>query len=169
MTTTHRPPVDLMKAFPDGYRAVLAFDKAVADGPLDHTVFELVKLRASQINGCAYCIDMHHKDLRAAGESEERLYMLPAWREATVYSRARRAGPHRSGHPDRRVARPGGRRGGGAAGVRRRVLRGAGLRHRPDQHLEPPGDHGALGTGPLPAATRCGRSLTPVRARRRTP
>ncbi len=91
MTTTHRPPVNLNKAFPEGYRAVLAFDKAVADGPLDHTVFELVKLRASQINGCAYCIDMHHKDLRAAGESEERLYMLPAWREATVYSEAERA------------------------------------------------------------------------------
>jgi AhpD family alkylhydroperoxidase len=51
----------------------------------------LVKLRASQINGCAYCIDMHHKDARAAGESEERLYMLPAWRESTVYTDAERA------------------------------------------------------------------------------
>ena len=54
-------------------------------------MFELVKLRASQINGCAYCIDMHHKDLRAGGETEDRLYMLPAWREATVYTEAERA------------------------------------------------------------------------------
>ena len=91
MTTSHRPPFNLMETFPEGYRAVRAFDKAVAAGPLDHTLFELVKLRASQINGCAYCIDMHHKDLRAEGESEERLYMLPAWREATVYSDTERA------------------------------------------------------------------------------
>jgi AhpD family alkylhydroperoxidase len=91
MTPTHRPPINLMEAFPAGYKAVLAFDKAVAAGPLDRTLFELVKLRASQINGCAYCIDMHHKDLRADGETEERLYMLPAWREATVYTDAERA------------------------------------------------------------------------------
>ena len=91
MTTTNRPPINLMEAFPAGYKAVLAYDKAVAAGPLDATLFELVKLRASQINGCAYCIDMHYKDLRAGGESEERLYMLPAWREATVYTDAERA------------------------------------------------------------------------------
>ena len=91
MTTTNRPPINLMEAFPAGYKAVLAYDKAVAAGPLDATLFELVKLRASQINGCAYRIDMHYKDLRAGGESEERLYMLPAWREATVYTDAERA------------------------------------------------------------------------------
>ena len=67
---------------------------------MDPVLFELVKLRASQVNGCAYCIDMHWKDARAAGETEERLYMLDAWREARVYTRARagRAGarPRRS-------------------------------------------------------------------------
>jgi AhpD family alkylhydroperoxidase len=84
-------PVNIFGDFPAGYRAMQAFDEAVAAGPLDRTLFELVKLRASQLNGCAYCIDMHHKDLRAAGESEERLYMLPAWREAKVYDDTERA------------------------------------------------------------------------------
>jgi AhpD family alkylhydroperoxidase len=90
MTNT-RPTVNIFQDFPAGLRAVSAFEEAVAAGPLDHNLFELVKLRASQVNGCAYCIDMHNKDLRAAGETDERLYMLPAWREATVYSDAERA------------------------------------------------------------------------------
>ena len=83
--------VNIYKAFPEGYRAVSDLERVVADSPLDDATFELVKLRASQLNGCAYCIDMHHKDARAAGETEERLYMLPAWREATVYSESERA------------------------------------------------------------------------------
>jgi len=91
MSTGHRPFVNIGEDFPDGYRAMLAFERAVRGGPLDPTLYELVKLRASQLNGCAYCVDMHHKDARAAGESEERLYMLPAWREATVYTEAERA------------------------------------------------------------------------------
>jgi len=83
--------VNIYKAFPAGYRAVDALEQAVRQGPLDHALFELVKLRASQINGCAYCIDMHYKDARAAGETEERLYMLSAWEEATVYTEQERA------------------------------------------------------------------------------
>jgi AhpD family alkylhydroperoxidase len=58
---------------------------------LDRTLHELVNVRASQINGCAFCIDMHWKDARAAGESEERLYSLDAWRESPLYSRRERA------------------------------------------------------------------------------
>jgi AhpD family alkylhydroperoxidase len=58
---------------------------------LDHAVHDLVALRASQINGCAFCIDMHWKDARARGESEERLYMLPAWRESDLYDARERA------------------------------------------------------------------------------
>ena len=58
---------------------------------LDHTLLELVKLRASQINGCAHCIDMHTKELRADGESEQRLYLLDAWRESPFYSERERA------------------------------------------------------------------------------
>lgn len=58
---------------------------------LEKSLLELVKLRASQINGCGYCLDMHWKELRAAGESEQRLYLLDAWREAPVYSDRERA------------------------------------------------------------------------------
>jgi AhpD family alkylhydroperoxidase len=58
---------------------------------LEHSLIELVKLRASQINGCAYCIDLHTRDARAAGETEQRLYLLSAWREAPQYSARERA------------------------------------------------------------------------------
>jgi AhpD family alkylhydroperoxidase len=58
---------------------------------LEHGLLELVKLRASQINGCAHCIDMHSKELRAAGESEQRLYLLDAWEESPLYSERERA------------------------------------------------------------------------------
>ncbi len=58
---------------------------------LEHSLLELVKTRASQINGCAYCLDMHTKDARAAGESEQRLYLLSAWCEAPFYSERERA------------------------------------------------------------------------------
>lgn len=57
----------------------------------EHALLELVKMRASQINGCAYCLDMHSKDARAAGETEQRLYLLDAWREAPCYSARERA------------------------------------------------------------------------------
>ena len=59
---------------------------------LDETLANLVRLRASQVNGCAFCIDMHWKDARAAGESEERLYSLDAWRESPLYDDRERAG-----------------------------------------------------------------------------
>ena len=90
-SSPHAELVNIYKAFPAGYRGMQALEDAAKSGPLDPVIRELVKLRASQINGCAYCIDMHYKDARAAGETEERLYMLPAWREATVYSDAERA------------------------------------------------------------------------------
>lgn len=86
-----RPPVPIFQHFPAGYQAMLGLERACRTSGLDRTIFELVKLRASQINGCAYCIDMHYKDARAAGESEERLYMLPAWWETSLYSAAERA------------------------------------------------------------------------------
>lgn len=91
MTEPHRPFVNIYQDFDAGYRAMEALEDAVAAGSLDGPVYELVKLRASQINGCAYCVDMHYKDARAGGESEERLYMLPAWRESSLYSEAERA------------------------------------------------------------------------------
>jgi AhpD family alkylhydroperoxidase len=75
-----------------GYRAMLGVEKYLAQCSIEKPLRELIKLRVSQINGCAYCIDMHWKDARAAGESEQRLYGLPAWRESPYYSERERAG-----------------------------------------------------------------------------
>ncbi len=83
--------IDPRKAAPEVYRAMFALETAVKATGLESNLLDLVKLRASQINGCAYCIDMHSKDLRAEGESEERLYLLSAWREAPLYSDRERA------------------------------------------------------------------------------
>jgi AhpD family alkylhydroperoxidase len=73
------------------YDAMDALDRYLAGCGLDESLMHLVRLRASQINGCAYCIDMHWKDLRAIGESEQRLYSLDAWRECPYYSDRERA------------------------------------------------------------------------------
>jgi AhpD family alkylhydroperoxidase len=70
------------------YRAMAAFDRAIE---LDQALRELVKIRASQLNGCAYCIDMHTQAARAAGESERRIYALAAWRESPLFTRRERA------------------------------------------------------------------------------
>jgi AhpD family alkylhydroperoxidase len=82
---------DPRKTAPEVFRAMLALESAVKATGLESSLLDLVRLRASQINGCAYCIDMHSKDLRAEGESEERLYLLDAWREAPFYSDRERA------------------------------------------------------------------------------
>jgi AhpD family alkylhydroperoxidase len=73
-------------AAPGAYEAMLGLERHVAQSRIDAALLELVKVRASQLNGCAFCLDMHTKDARAAGESEQRLYLLPAWREAPCYS-----------------------------------------------------------------------------------
>ena len=78
-------------ALPDALGAMIALEAATAEGGLPPEIHELVRIRASQINGCAFCLDMHHKDAMAAGETFERLYMLSAWREAKVYTPAERA------------------------------------------------------------------------------
>ena len=74
-----------------GYKALLALEGYVRRSGLDKTLLELVKIRASQINGCAYCLDMHSKDARAAGETEQRIYCLSAWRECPFYTDRERA------------------------------------------------------------------------------
>jgi AhpD family alkylhydroperoxidase len=79
------------KVAPHGYRAMAALQNYVDDCGLEPLLLELVKMRASQINACAYCIDMHSKDARALGESEQRLYELNAWRETPFYSDRERA------------------------------------------------------------------------------
>jgi AhpD family alkylhydroperoxidase len=83
--------VDYATAFPDGFEAMLGLEKAVRRAGLEPALLELVKLRASQLNGCAYCLDMHSKDARARGEDEQRLHVLAAWREAPFYSSRERA------------------------------------------------------------------------------
>ncbi len=76
---------------PAGYRAYLALNQFVQECGLEHSLLELVKIRASQLNGCAFCLDMHTLDARAAGETEQRLHLLAAWREAPFYSDRERA------------------------------------------------------------------------------
>jgi AhpD family alkylhydroperoxidase len=71
--------------------AMLALEKVVRESGLEHSLIHLVKMRASQINGCAYCIQMHSTDARKNGESEERLYLLDAWEESSLYSPRERA------------------------------------------------------------------------------
>ncbi len=85
------PRLNAYAAAPDAIKAMLALEAYVKDCGLEHSLYELVKTRASQINGCAYCIHMHTRDARAAGETEERLYLLPAWRESPLYTPRERA------------------------------------------------------------------------------
>ncbi|HVP47434.1 MAG TPA: carboxymuconolactone decarboxylase family protein [Bryobacteraceae bacterium] len=87
-----QPRLDYQKSAPKGALDVmLTLEKYVRGSGLEHSLLELVKTRASQINGCAYCIDMHTKDARAQGETEQRLYALSAWRETPFYSERERA------------------------------------------------------------------------------
>jgi len=76
---------------PEALKAMVEIEKYIAGCGLEHRLIHLLKMRASQINGCAYCIDMHTKDARALGESEQRIYMLSAWRESPFYSDRERA------------------------------------------------------------------------------
>lgn len=78
------PRMNLPKLAPGVYRAMVALDRAASEG-VDPVLAELVKIRASQLNHCAFCLDMHIKDARAAGEREDRIYLLNAWEEATGY------------------------------------------------------------------------------------
>jgi AhpD family alkylhydroperoxidase len=83
--------IEFTKVAPGAYRAMLGLEKYLHDCGLETSLLELIKMRASQINGCAFCLDMHSKDARAAGETEQRLYLLDAWREAPFYSERERA------------------------------------------------------------------------------
>ena len=83
--------IDYKKVGPDAFKAMLGIEACVRRSDLEPSLLELVKTRVSQINGCAYCQDMHARDARAAGETEQRLYLLSAWREAPVYSDRERA------------------------------------------------------------------------------
>src|SRR5579862_3369424 len=86
------PRIDYASAVPkEAMQAMFGMERVVRKSGLETKMLELVRMRASQINGCAYCLDMHSKDARAEGETEQRLYGLSAWREAPYYSDRERA------------------------------------------------------------------------------
>lgn len=86
-----KPRFNFTTATPKAYGAIAPVDDYLEHASIEPTLLNLVRLRASQLNGCAYCIDMHWKDLRAQGEGEQRLYGLDAWRESPYYSERERA------------------------------------------------------------------------------
>jgi len=83
--------LDYKLASPEAYHAMLHTEQQVRRSGLEMSLLELVRTRASQINGCAWCLDMHTRDARARGETEQRLYLLSAWRDAPCYSERERA------------------------------------------------------------------------------
>jgi AhpD family alkylhydroperoxidase len=85
------PRIDARKHAQEAQKAMYALEQYIAGCGLEHKLVHLMKMRASQINGCAYCIDMHSKDARALGETEQRLYELDAWRETAFYTDRERA------------------------------------------------------------------------------
>ena len=86
-----KPRITLTRELQGGYKALLGLEEYLHTSTLPVNLMHMIKLRASQMNGCAYCIDMHWKDLRALGEPEHRLYALDAWRESPWYSDKERA------------------------------------------------------------------------------
>jgi AhpD family alkylhydroperoxidase len=95
MTTAIPPRIDFEKHAAGFYRAMAHLDQAATkeldNAGIDVRLRELIRIRASQLNGCAFCIDMHTKDARAAGETEQRIYALPAWRETPFFDERERA------------------------------------------------------------------------------
>jgi AhpD family alkylhydroperoxidase len=92
MTNVTSERINISKAlFSDAYKAMYALEHYLQKSSLEHSLLHLIRTRASMLNGCAYCLDMHTKDARAAGESEQRLYGLAAWKETPYYSERERA------------------------------------------------------------------------------
>src|SRR5688572_30590065 len=85
------PRLNYVKAAPEALKAMYVINSYVKNCGLEYSLLELVKIRASQLNNCAYCLDMHTKDARLAGETEQRIYCLSAWRETSFYTDRERA------------------------------------------------------------------------------
>ena len=102
-----KPRMNFYQAAPDTIKALTALEAQIQASGLEKSLIELVKTRASQINGCAYCINMHTQDARNQGETEQRLYLLNAWRRVAALHRprTRRVGMDRGRDPDRRDPR----------------------------------------------------------------
>ncbi len=88
---SHTPRLSITDAAPGAYAALSGVETYLARCGLEKSLMHLVKMRASQINGCAFCLDMHSKDARRGGETEQRLYLLNAWRESPLYTPRERA------------------------------------------------------------------------------
>jgi len=86
-----KPRMNFYQAAPEAMKTMMALENQIQSSGLEQSLMELVKTRASQINGCAFCIDMHTKDARKRGETEQRLYLLNAWRESPCYTDRERA------------------------------------------------------------------------------
>ncbi|MFA5573796.1 MAG: carboxymuconolactone decarboxylase family protein [Brumimicrobium sp.] len=83
--------IDLYKTSPDAYKPMIALEEYIAKSPLNKKLYELIKTRASQMNGCHYCINMHTRDAMKDGETAQRLFLLDAWRETDLYTEKERA------------------------------------------------------------------------------
>ncbi|MBS1762537.1 MAG: carboxymuconolactone decarboxylase family protein [Bacteroidetes bacterium] len=83
--------INILKTDPKAYEAMIGLEKYIAQSGLDKKLYELIKTRASQINGCAYCINMHTRDAMKEGETAQRLFLLDAWRETDLYTLKERA------------------------------------------------------------------------------
>lgn len=83
--------INLSKVSPEAYEAMIGLESYIAKSGLDKKLYELIKTRASQLNGCAYCINMHTRDAMKLGETPQRLFLLDAWRETELYSERERA------------------------------------------------------------------------------
>lgn len=83
--------INLSKVSPEAYEAMIGLESYIAKSGLDKNLYELIKTRASQLNGCAYCINMHTRDAMKLGETPQRLFLLDAWRETELYSERERA------------------------------------------------------------------------------
>ncbi|MEA5259219.1 carboxymuconolactone decarboxylase family protein [Arcicella aquatica] len=83
--------INILQTEPEAYKALLGIDKYLQGTTLTNTHKELIKIRASQINGCAFCINMHTKDARKYGETEQRIYLLNAWKETTLFTEEEKA------------------------------------------------------------------------------
>lgn len=78
--------MNVAKVFPTAYQPLIDLEKVNHAGPIDEQLYELIKIRASQINGCGYCLSMHHRDARKLGESQQRLDVLGAWRDVDLFT-----------------------------------------------------------------------------------
>jgi AhpD family alkylhydroperoxidase len=83
--------INILQLEPEAYKAIMGLENYVANSGINKAHYELIKIRASQINGCAYCLDMHSRDARKGGETEQRIYVLNAWRDTSFFTEEEKA------------------------------------------------------------------------------